>query len=356
MRTFFTREQNFFLIIAILCIYIIYPYLLPFVLGITLAFLFEPVLYKIIFYFKLKKIIWHWLTAIVIIILTFISILGPIFTLITTGIQELSSVLIMLESELKNPTHIDSVAKHISQYLLKFGFDYSIAELIDKGLDFLKKAASTVASGAGTALTATPAFIIKVSVMILTWCFFLIHGRKYRETILPKIIPWETERQIVAKTVSSVLKALIVANVLVSCIQAILITTTLVAFGVPRYALLGIIAFFVSFIPVIGTAPVMIGSAAWLYISEDRVGAAIGLLICAGIISLADNVLRPFFMKGGAELSFFWIFLAIVGGMSQFGVTGAVLGPVCFALFVAASKTLDELRRKTVLEEDVPNP
>ncbi|WP_161597728.1 AI-2E family transporter [Fluviispira multicolorata] len=356
MRSFFTREQNFFLLVSILCFYVIYPFILPLVLGITFAYLFEPILNKLIHYFKLKKVIWKWIISILIIFLTFISILGPILTLITTGIQELSAVLIVMESELKNPMHIDSAAKHISEFLSKFGIEYSIAELIDKGIDFLKKAASLIASNAGTALTATPGYIVKVSVLILTWCFFLIHGKKYRNTVLPKIIPWERERQIVAKTVSSVLKALIVANVLVSCIQAILITTVLVAFGVPRFALLGIIAFFVSFIPVIGTAPVMIGAAAWCYLSEGRVGAAIGILICAVIISFADNVLRPFFMKGGAELSFFWIFLAIVGGMSQFGVSGAVLGPVCFALFVAANKTLDEMRQKTIHEEDVPNP
>lgn len=111
---------------------------------------------------------------------------------------------------------------------------------------------------------------------------------------MPKIIPWEKERDVIARTVSSVLKALIVANVLVSCIQAILITTTLALFGIPRFALMGIIAFFISFIPVIGTAPVMIGAAAWCYFSEGRLGAAIGILICAVFVSLADNVLRPF--------------------------------------------------------------
>lgn len=61
-------------------------------------------------------------------------------------------------------------------------------------------------------------------------------------------------------------------------------------------------------------------------------------------------------MKGGAELNFFWIFLAIVGGMSQFGVAGAVLGPVCFALFVAAIKALDEARREPIEEHEAPNP
>ena len=185
----------------------------------------------------------------------------------------------------------------------------------------------------------------------------MIHGKSYRNYFLPKILPWVKEREIISKTVSSVLKALIVANILVSCIQGILIASSLAIFGIPRFALMGIIAFFASFIPVIGTAPVMLGAAAWCYFNQGRLAATVGILICAVLISLVDNILRPYFMKGGADLNFFWIFLAIVGGLSQFGLLGAVIGPVCFALFAAAVKAIEEEPKILSLEDQqAPNP
>ncbi len=335
----------------------LYPYLLPFVFGISLAYLYEPLLDKIIYLFKFKNQAWKWLVSVFLVFITLMAIIGPILTLVTTGIQELVSLLTILDNELKNPIFIDDASNNVSLFLDKFSIHYSAEEVIVKGTEVLKKLITFAATSAGTAISATPAFIIKLVVMLLTWVFFLIHGKNYRKHFLPKVLPWEKEREIISKTISSVLKALIVANILVSCIQAILITSSLALFGIPRYALMGIIAFFASFIPVIGTAPVMIGAAAWCYFSQARLGAAIGILICAVLVSLVDNILRPYFMKGGADLNFFWIFLAIVGGMSQLGISGAVLGPVCFALFVAAIKAFDEEPRKTTIEgQEAPNP
>lgn len=357
MRSFFTRNTVFFLLIAFLCFFVLYPYLLPFIIGVSLAYLYEPLLEKVIHFFQLKKQIWKWIVSIFLIFITLMAIIGPILTLVTTGIQELVSLLNTLDNELKNPIFIDDASKNVSVFLDKFSIHYSAEEIIVKGTETLKKIVSFAASGAGIALSATPAFVIKIVVMLLTWISFLIYGKGYRNYFLPKILPWEKEREVISKTITSVLKALIVANILVSCIQAILITSSLAIFGIPRYALMGMIAFFTSFIPVIGTAPVMIGSAAWCYFSQGRLGAAIGILVCAILVSLVDNVLRPYFMKGGADLNFFWIFLAIVGGMSQFGVSGAVLGPVSFALFVAAIKSVDEEPRKPRVEEqEAPNP
>ncbi len=356
--SYFNRTKVFFLIIVFLCFFVVYPFLLPFVFGISFAFLYESVLEKLYQLFKFKKEIWKWFLSVILVILTLTAIIGPVLTLVTTGIQESVTLINSLDSELKNPEAIKHASSNISVYLDKFSIHYSAEEIIVKATDVLKKIVTFLASGVGSALTATPAFMIKFSVFILTWIFFMIHGKKYRNYFLPILIPWEKEREIISKTISSVLKALIVANVLVSCIQAFLITSSLALFGIPRFALMGIIAFFASFIPVIGTAPVMIGAAAWCYFSQGRLGAAIGIIICAGLVSLVDNVMRPFLMKGGADLNFFWIFLAIVGGMSQFGVAGAVLGPVCFALFIASIKALKEEQSAmlTHQDEEVPNP
>lgn len=359
MLSYFHKKNIFFLVIVFLCFLVLYPYLLSFVVGISLAFLYEPLYEKLYSVFKFQKEIWKWILSIFLVFITLTAFIGPVLTLVTTGIQELAALINSLENELKSPETIKSASNSVSVYLNKFSLHYSAEEIIVKGTEALKKIVAFSATGVGTALTATPAFIIKFLVFILTWVFFIINGKKYRNYFLPKILPWENEREIISKTVSSVLKALIVANVLVSCIQAIIITSSLALFGIPRFALMGIIAFFSSFVPLVGTAPVMIGASAWCYFSQGRLGAAIGILICAVLVGLIDNIMRPYFMKGGADLHFFWIFLAILGGMSQFGITGAVLGPVCFGLFVAAIKALDDEYSVIKIqhhEDEAPNP
>jgi predicted PurR-regulated permease PerM len=347
VRSVFSREHVFFIVIGIFCFYIIYPYLFPFTLGVACAYLFEPLLEKLALTFRLKRKSSLWALAISLVCVTLCAVIAPILALITTGAQELLSLLNLLENDLKTQNLFNTMISNLSVWLKKLSLSYSPEELILKGSILIKKSASFVASLAGNAIYATPGFLIMAILFILTWCFFLIHGQSYRKIILPQLIPWQKEREVICQTVSSVLRALIVANVLVSCIQAVLVTTVLALFGIPRYALMGIISFFMSFIPIIGISPVVLGAATWCYFNNNNLASAIGILVCGVLISLADNIMRPLFMKGGIELNLFWIFFAIVSGMSQFGISGAVLGPVCFALFVGALQAIEKPKKMT---------
>ena len=47
-----------------------------------------------------------------------------------------------------------------------------------------------------------------------------------------------------------------------------------------------------------------------------------------GIVSAADNVLRPMLLSGPARMNGLVIFLGLLGGISAFGRLGVVLGPV----------------------------
>lgn len=186
MQFSFSRELVFFLVVSLFCFFVIYPFLLYFIIGISLAYFFEPLVEKITDIFKLEKQRWRWILSISVILVTLLAVMGPVLTLVTTGIQELIGVLNMLETELKEPKFIDDVARNTSSWLDKFSIHYSTEELIAKGTDFIKKAATLLASGAGTAITATPVFIVKIFVMILTWCFFIVHGKSYRQSFCQK--------------------------------------------------------------------------------------------------------------------------------------------------------------------------
>lgn len=341
MRAYLTREHIFFFIVTILCMVVISPFWFPFVCGVTLAFLLEAPVNRLLTYFRLEGEKWKWVLSLVTVLVILLAVLGPILTLITTGVQELISLLSLLQADAKGKGMIFQGAQQLSHLLHRIGVEYSIDEIFARLRNIVESEANLVFAGAGTAIFATPQFLLKTFIFIFTWCFFLVYGKDYRERFLSKIFPWKKERNLIASTMSSLLKALIVANIFVGFIQALLITITLAAFGLPRYVLFGLIGFFLSFVPLLGTAPLMIGIAAWCFFSEDRLGAAIGVLVCAVLIGISDNILRPFLMKGSVEINFFWILLALFGGMASFGFAGVILGPVVFALFGAALKALE---------------
>jgi predicted PurR-regulated permease PerM len=67
--------------------------------------------------------------------------------------------------------------------------------------------------------------------------------------------------------------------------------------------------------------------------SNGQNGMGIFLLFALVGVGLVDNFLRPYLVKGAAELSFFWLFMAFVGGLAVFGPLGVIAGPLIFSLF-----------------------
>ncbi|RYZ51345.1 MAG: AI-2E family transporter [Proteobacteria bacterium] len=171
-----------------------------------------------------------------------------------------------------------------------------------------------------------------LTVSTMAWVYFLIHGRDQRRVLLPKLIPWPEQRDVIAETLGETLRALVLTSVILSVIQSVLVIGTLGLTGIPKYYLWGALAFFLSFIPVFGTAPVMISAAVYAFM-HDKSAAGIIIICMAVFIGSIDNIVRPMLMKGSSELNFFWLFMALVGGVAIFGLAGAVIGPWAFAMF-----------------------
>ena len=90
----------------------------------------------------------------------------------------------------------------------------------------------------------------------------------------------------------------------------------------------GTVMGFSSLIPVIGTALVW-GPAVIYLLLFGKWKAGIFLLVWSIVlVGSIDNFLRPFLMRDENNLSPFYIFLAIIGGVQYFGLAGILYGPL----------------------------
>ena len=97
--------------------------------------------------------------------------------------------------------------------------------------------------------------------------------------------------------------------------------------GVPRAPLLGLVAGFLSVLPV-GAPLVWIPASVWL-IASGHLAWGIFLAIYGVVfISGADHLIRPYFIARGAQLPFLLTVLGVLGGALAFGLLGIFLGPV----------------------------
>lgn len=121
------------------------------------------------------------------------------------------------------------------------------------------------------------------------------------------------------------------STVVIGIIQAFVVGIGSLVFGEGDFWLVLAVTFVVSFIPVIGAAPVGYVLALLAYLG-DRTGPAIGLAIVATFSGTIDNILKPFMVGKDNDVSPILGFTCVVGAIIMLGLPGLLLGPVILNL------------------------
>jgi predicted PurR-regulated permease PerM len=100
--------------------------------------------------------------------------------------------------------------------------------------------------------------------------------------------------------------------------------------GVPGAALLALLTFLLSVVPV-GPPLVWIPAALWLF-HQGSTGWGIFMLIWGVLVSSVDNVVKPWLISQGSDLPFILIFFGVLGGALMFGFIGVFIGPTLLAV------------------------
>lgn len=121
---------------------------------------------------------------------------------------------------------------------------------------------------------------------------------------------------------------------IIALIQGALGSTGFLICGIDSWAMWGVVMIVASFIPVVGTALIWVPAAIFLAVTKHYIAA--GVLVAWGIVAigLADNLLRPYLLKGETNVHPLLIFFAVMGGIASFGFLGIIIGPLILALLI----------------------
>jgi predicted PurR-regulated permease PerM len=101
--------------------------------------------------------------------------------------------------------------------------------------------------------------------------------------------------------------------------------------GVPGAALLALLTFFFSVVPVVGTALAWLPAAIWLF-NQGSTGWGIFMIVWGIGVANIDNVVKPWLISQGSNMPFILIFFGVLGGAIAFGFIGVFLGPTLLAV------------------------
>ena len=138
-------------------------------------------------------------------------------------------------------------------------------------------------------------------------------------------------------------------------LQAIVTGIGLLIAGVPGAALLALLTFFASVIPVVGTGLIWIPAALWLF-HQGATGWAIFMLIWGVGVSNIDNFVKPWLISQGSDLPFILIFFGVVGGALTFGFIGVFIGPTLLAVGYRLVAEWISSHRQEIVPDPGPPP
>ena len=86
--------------------------------------------------------------------------------------------------------------------------------------------------------------------------------------------------------------------------------------------------------PAVGAGLVWLPAAIVLAVNGAWIKAAIMVGVGVLVIGMVDNLLRPMLVGRDTKMPDYVILLSTLGGLTTFGISGFVIGPVIAALFI----------------------
>lgn len=182
--------------------------------------------------------------------------------------------------------------------------------------------------------------VLTLVVTVIAFFFFLADGPKMVQTLM-RLSPLDDdhERQLVAEF-DRISRAVVLATLLSAIAQGLLagVAFWLISLNVEEFSFvfsLTLLTMVLALVPFVGAASVWIPVSLWLFFHEPASGGdphrwtAILLAIYGvGVISMADNVIKPLVLHGQSNLHPLLALLSVLGGVQALGPIGILVGPM----------------------------
>ncbi|HPF77669.1 MAG TPA: AI-2E family transporter [Alphaproteobacteria bacterium] len=327
--------------------------LTPFVLGIAIAYLLNPVL---MFLSKLKI---PRLVSIIFVLTLFFAFLILVVTLSAPPLYREASSLAQ-----NIPGYIDKLIQFASPYLSmaqeKLGGDYvtNIKSFLQDNMGKIIQVSGGLAGGLANGGQAVVGFFTTLALTPLVAFFVMLEWPRITAWI-DDLIPRRNEKvikdlfkQIDAK-VSGFVRGQITVAFFLGVIYAIALTIADLNYGF----LIGISAGFLSIIPMVGSTLGLLVSVivAWFQAGTWEYVAIIGAIFVVGQL-VEGNILTPKLVGDSVGLHPLWVMFALMAGGSLFGILGMLLAvPVAAVVGVLVSFAIIQYK-KSPLYKKPPEP
>lgn len=320
-----TRSLRFWLVVLVvvlLCTYLLRSVLLPFVAGMAVAYLLDPICDRL----ERWKLSRTWATTIV----TVVFILICVIILLILVPAVVSQIVTLIE---RAPAYLNAIQREIGELvaMLKDRLEPATLERLQEAMrGSADKVIAWVTNLLGGVVSGGVAFVNFVALLVITpvVAFYLLRDWdrliEQADDALPRK-HLETIRGL-AKQVDETLAGFLRGQGMVCILLALFYAIGLTIAGLDFGLVIGLIAGFLSFIPYVGS---LVGLVLSVGLALAQFDSLVDVAIVAAVFfvgqAIEGNVLTPKLVGEKVGLHPVWVMFALLAGGALFGFVGVLL-------------------------------
>jgi len=196
-------------------------------------------------------------------------------------------------------------------------------------------------------LTKISDVIIDMFVLVVLLFYFLKEGDKIKEYFFNLLPPRHNKfAKAFLKLAEMNLKVVILGHFMTSIIIALVAIAGMYLLGAPHIILLSIIMLFIGIIPVFGTWIVLMPLAFYSAGTGDYMTATLYILLSIFNSTVDDIYVRPKLVGRLADVHPALILIGFFSGLTLFGLTGIILGPLLMVILKAVVDAYKETAKQ----------
>ncbi len=314
---------------------ILWPFYEAVFWGVALAILFAP-LHKLLLRRMPRR---HNLAALATLALCLVVVILPMTLLSISLLQEATHIYERLRSgQLDMGAYFQQIVAALptwaSAALDRLGLS-SVAALQEKLSTVAVQASQFIAPRALNIGQNTFQFLVSLGIMLYL-LFFLLRDGSALTTRIRQAIPLEEgHKRSLSQKFTTVIRATLKGNLAVAATQGLLGGFIFWALDIQGAVLWGVLMAFLSLLPAVGAGLIWVPVAVYFFATGALWQAATLTAFGVVVIGLVDNILRPILVGKDTKMPDYVVLISTLGGISIFGLSGFVIGPVIAALFMA---------------------
>ncbi|MFP4424437.1 MAG: AI-2E family transporter [Candidatus Woesearchaeota archaeon] len=324
------------IIIAVLILFVIFPYLTAIITAGLLAYILYPL------YSKLNAKIKRPNTSALIISISMVFIaLLPFLAFIQITTDETLAAYNIARERLGNST-LESYCETSTTVVCMFSDVLTMVEAEESIQRFVKNSYESMSNYllkiGSNFIVAIPSFVLNIFIVIFITYYLLKDGKNLIHKLF-EIIPIRKKYKTMIKgRFSSVMRGVLFGQIYVALIQGGLAAIGYFIFGINAAIFWGLVTALFALVPLVGTAIVWVPASLSLILkgileSSGELWNGIGLfLYCALIVSTIDNFLRPKLISAESKTHPVVVLLGVLGGIKTFGIIGILIGPLILSM------------------------